>query len=109
MKMQSDWRTLVRPLVLLTVLMFFCVAPRETRASEPTNPELKKKALAGDINSQFALGSNYDFGRGVKQSWKEAAHWYEMAANEGSALAQNSLGSMFLKGEGVRTDYPRAL
>jgi TPR repeat protein len=50
-------------------------------AAEPTLDELKAKALAGDSKSQLWLGSKYDRGSGVRQNYKEAAKWYEMAAN----------------------------
>ena len=55
--------------------------------------ELIKKADAGDMNAQFAVGSAYDFGRGAPRDGDKAKKYYLMAAEQGHVEAENSLGS----------------
>ena len=43
-------------------------------------------------------------GKGVKQDYKKAFEWYEKAATQGIAEAQNNLGVMYDDGYGVRQD-----
>ena len=50
----------------------------------------------------------YGEGHGVPQDFVEEARWYRMAAEQGFALAQFSLGVMYGKGEGVPQDYVAA-
>jgi hypothetical protein len=39
----------------------------------------------------------------------EAAKWYQMAAEQGDAIAQNNLGSFYQHGLGVATNYSKAV
>ena len=43
-------------------------------------------------------------GLGFPQDYKTAAKWYTLAAEQGYANAQNSLGIMYYKGQGVLLD-----
>jgi len=45
----------------------------------------------------------------VSQDDKEAVGWFPKGAAQGNALAQNDLGSMYCKGEGVPQDYKEAV
>jgi len=47
-------------------------------------------------------------GRGVPADLKQAARWYERAANKGLAPAQFRLASLLEKGQGVKKDLSRA-
>jgi len=47
-------------------------------------------------------------GQGVVQDFKEAAKWYRLAAEQGSALAQYNLGVIYAKGRGVAQNFMRA-
>ena len=40
------------------------------------------------------LGEMYYYGLGVTQDYKKARHYYELAAAQGDAWAQNHLGSI---------------
>jgi TPR repeat protein len=51
------------------------------------------KAKAGDADAQFRVASAYDTGRGAPRDGKEAMTWYRLAADQGNAEAQNSVGS----------------
>lgn len=44
-------------------------------------------AAAGDCSAQAFLGQAYETGRGVRTNMTLAAHWYELAANQGNTLA----------------------
>ena len=44
----------------------------------------------------------YRVGEGVKQDYVEAVYWYRLAADQGFATAQDTLGVMYTKGLGVR-------
>lgn len=63
--------------------------------------ELITKADAGDVEAQFLVGNIYDTGNGAPSSSEKAKKYYLMAANQGYAEAQNSLGSIF-QGEKIR-------
>jgi len=78
-------------------------------SQEPSVTELRQRAENGDTVSQRLLGEDYDFGRGVRQSYTEAAKWYQMAADHGDATAQNNLGSFYQYGLGVATNYSKAV
>ncbi|MGA9450137.1 MAG: tetratricopeptide repeat protein, partial [Verrucomicrobiia bacterium] len=52
----------------------------------------KAKAETGDAQAQYNLGVCYDRGRGVARDHAEAVKWYQEAANQGYAEAQNALG-----------------
>lgn len=51
------------------------------------------QADQGDVQSQFLVGSAYDTGNGAQRSGEKAKKYYRMAADQGFADAQNSLGS----------------
>ncbi|MFP6905054.1 MAG: tetratricopeptide repeat protein, partial [Verrucomicrobiota bacterium] len=44
----------------------------------------------------------------VPQDNKEAIRWYRLAADQGSTMAQRSLGFMYTKGKGVPPDDVQA-
>ena len=58
------------------------------------------EAYPGELRFQFQLG------RALRQArrYAEALRWYAAAAEGGYAGAQNSLGIMYLRGEGVAQD-----
>jgi TPR repeat protein len=43
----------------------------------------------------------YMTGQGVDKNYKKAYEWYEKAAEQGDAMAQNNLGIMHENGQGV--------
>ena len=83
-------------LVLLSAV--FLTLSSITHADWFTSSETKElitKADAGDIEAQFKVGSAYDFGKGAPSSKDKAKKYYQMAAEQGYAEAQNSLGSIY--------------
>ena len=70
----------------------------------------KPLAEAGDPSAQFGLAVLYEKGGGgFEQNLDEAIKWYELAAGQGIAAAQNNLGHMYSQGMGVTKDKARAV
>lgn len=58
---------------------------------------------------QYLLGSLYACGLGVHKDPNRALYWYYRAAEQGYALAQNSLGYQFVYGNGVDQNISQAI
>ncbi|MBL4713554.1 MAG: sel1 repeat family protein, partial [Alcanivorax sp.] len=54
------------------------------------------------------IGVLYETGQGVKQNFREAFRWYEMAAKPGLPVAQCNLGQLYATGRGVKADPAKA-
>ena len=55
------------------------------------------------------MGVNYGKGYGVEQSYKKAIYWWQKAAEQGNANAQNNLGVAYHNGNGVEQDKNKAI
>jgi TPR repeat protein len=55
----------------------------------------------GDSNAQYNLARLYLDGNGVEQSSRQAARWFNLAAEKGHYQAQALLGHLLVNGEGV--------
>jgi TPR repeat protein len=66
-------------------------------------------AEANDAEAQYIIGSLYYSGRGVHQSYAEAAKWFEKSALNGYVKAQSDLGEMNYRGKGIPRDYTKAV
>ncbi len=75
--------------------------------------ELKNKAqnTVEDITGLYSwvLAECYRIGVCVSIDFKEAAHWYSIAAQKGNHDAETSYGDGFYFGYGVQQDYSRAV
>lgn len=69
---------------------------------------LRKAAAAGNPGAAYEIGIRYAEGRGVPQSFEQAAHWFGLAATHGLAPAEFHLASLYEKGLGVQKDLARA-
>jgi TPR repeat protein len=78
-------------------------------AEESELESTRMSAEQGDADAQSNLGTNYYYGTGVPQDYKEAAKWYRKSAEQGHAMAQNHLGFMYSNGEGVPQDDKEAV
>lgn len=92
--------------------LFFTIVlvafPTVTLADRTVAAEVKAliaRADAGDADAQLRVGSAYDTGSGAPRSEKKAMRYYLMAADQGNAEAQNSLGSILQ----AEKRYPEAL
>jgi uncharacterized protein len=71
--------------------------------------QLQAKAQRGSLKQEIALAAAYFTGDGVPQDPKQAAYWYQKAAESGNAEAQNQVGYFYEAGLGVPADAARAL
>lgn len=67
----------------------------------------KKLAEVHHPDAMYRIGylSHLGYGRFYPQSYKEAAIWYQKAADQGHALSQNSLALLYETGRGVGQDH----
>jgi TPR repeat protein len=47
-------------------------------------------------------------GAADRRNYAEAMKWFRKAADQGNALGEANLGSLYARGEGVRQDYAEA-
>lgn len=87
--------------------MAFC-APGHAIAIEPDIPRIQANAARGSIEQEIELAGAYFEGRGVSRDEKQAAYWYEKAANSGDPSAQQQIGFFYEAGIGVQRDPARA-
>jgi TPR repeat protein len=59
--------------------------------------------------ANWKRGADYYFGRGVAKNYAEATRLYRLAAEQGYAKGQYSLGYMYQYGLGVEKDYKEAV
>lgn len=71
-------------------------------------PVLRSAAASEDPAAEFEVARRYSEGRGVPQSFENAARWFERAADHGLAPAQFRLGCLYEKGQGIRKDLDAA-
>ncbi len=71
-------------------------------------PRIQVAAEGGSISRELELGAAYLTGRGVARDEKQAAYWYEKAANSGDPAAQEQTGYFYQAGIGVERDPARA-
>ena len=50
----------------------------------------------------------YARGQGMRENYAKAVKWYRLAANQGFANAQTSLGFMHVNGQGVPQSFAEA-
>ncbi|MCW6508244.1 hypothetical protein [Lichenifustis flavocetrariae] len=78
-------------------------APPDTGMSG-ISPGLRDLASSGNAAAQFEVAVRLSEGRGVTRDAKQAAAWFQRAAQQGLASAQYRLGSIYEKGVGVAAD-----
>lgn len=70
--------------------------------------EFLREAKLGNPHAQALPGELYHMGRGVEQSYAQAASWYHQAAARGHVAAQYILGDYDRRGLGVERDVSQA-
>ncbi|KMO33668.1 exopolysaccharide biosynthesis protein [Methylobacterium tarhaniae] len=63
----------------------------------------------GDPNAQYNLARLYLDGTGVTQDPRQAARWFNLAAEKGHPAAQALLGQLLINGQGVTVQRARGL
>jgi localization factor PodJL len=70
---------------------------------------LSQAAEKGQAVAQYRLGTLYERGQGVAADPAKAAHWYEMAANQGNRKAMHNLAVSYASGaNGGKKNMPEA-
>lgn len=67
------------------------------------------KAISGDLQAQYILGTYYSQGQGVAQNSLEAYKWFKIAAEQEHTEAQFELGICFNEGKGIKKDCKKAI
>jgi TPR repeat protein len=100
-------------LFFISLVVIVVILIRKIDASSPERKAIERfreRAKQGDADAQIYLGKVYFEGlRGVKRDSKEAAKWYRLAADQGNASAQFSLGLMYEYGRGVKQSDEEAV
>ncbi|WP_041320741.1 tetratricopeptide repeat protein [Hyphomicrobium denitrificans] len=65
---------------------------------------LRLAAANGDASAEFEVGARLAEGKGTPQNFKEAAKWYQRAADHGLVQAQYRLGTFYERGLGMKAD-----
>ena len=100
-------RLIFTPLLASRVAVVQLVA-QQIKADQRPIEDVKKKAEAGDAESQVELGLRYDTGKGMPKDQVEAASWYRKAAEQNYPAAQYILALCFQSGDGVAKDWVEA-
>ncbi len=66
---------------------------------------LMPMALQGDAEAQFQIGWMYFFGQGLPANICIATIWYDKAARQGHAMAQNKMSAAYGRRYGVLRNY----
>src|ERR1017187_1417164 len=86
---------------LLVVCVIVDYYPHTGHASVPDVQQLQVKAQKGFVAQQIELAEAYFTGEGVAQDAKQAAYWFQKAAEAGNPEAQNLVGYLYEAGVGV--------
>ena len=88
-------------------------AANEAQARKEAEEKAEKdRRKTVETEEQIIEGNDSDYSIGIKhyknQNYSEAVEWFLKAAVLGDANAQNQLGLMYEKGQGVKKDYSKA-
>jgi len=81
---------------LIVLILFFSLVKTSIANASASNEieSLITQAEGGNVLAQFKVASAYDSGVGLPRNANEALKWYLLAARNGNAESQNSLGSI---------------
>jgi TPR repeat protein len=95
---------------LLPSILLLSLGFTVTGFSEPSLAEQRAIAEQGNPGAQYTLGFLYFEGSpDVPKDLKEAAKWFQKAAENGNASAQLSLSMMYVDGLGVQKNPAEAV
>lgn len=69
---------------------------------------VRARAVRGEAQAQYELGSRYFYGQGVPQDDTQAVQWFRRAAEQGHADAQSFLAMTYRAGRGVTLNFEEA-
>ena len=96
------WKSVATSLLVVTFSVFGHAAERDPGLEAYRVNDYQSALMvwiplaeAGDAVAQFNIGHMYEFGEGVIPNHELAAKWYKLAAYQGDARAQHSLGNYY--------------
>ena len=100
--------------ITFSLLSFACVDRKTVPVDPLTDRSLETEHLLADAErgtaeDQYTLGTRYERGLGVPQSYLDAVHWYRLSAMQGYRDGQYKLCEMSERGQGLPQDYQEAL
>ena len=108
-------RVVVRHIGLVVLGLMFCliIMPNFALALEEDPSELFwamiEEARWGESEAQYAVAMMYAAGQGVEMDQKEAAMWFEKAAEEGHPHAMFKIAERYENGNGIAKDPEKAI
>src|ERR1700722_1161093 len=88
-----------------TLLLFVCVTLLVDHFARAADiPQLQAAAKDGYVPQEIELAAAYFTGNGVTQDAKQAAYWYQKAAESGDPEAAKEIGFFYQAGIGVPAD-----
>lgn len=94
--------------VIDAIIDAYAAATGRQAMSSPTESEPQHSTYPSSVVEQYELAEAYWFGQGVRRDDRQAAYWFEKAAEQGHRGAQYSAGWMHQHGRGVPQDYAKA-
>jgi len=93
--------------VLSVTFVLIAIVPMcgQSTPDQESSEVLLARANQGNAVAQLRLGVRFADGK----NYGAAAHWYQLAAEQGLAAAQFNLGTLYFQGQGVPKDYVTAL
>jgi TPR repeat protein len=70
--------------------------------------QLRHHVQKGKGWSMATLAQRYEDGKGVTQSWEQAAHYFKMGVERRNVTSMTSLGALYYNGHGVEQDVEKA-
>ena len=115
--------TAMKAFLLASSLLCSLVACSEEPGSDPSTnlstgaptsriDRLITRANQGEADAQLELAEMYTHRQsymGIIQNYAEAMRWYRLAAEQGDAQAQSSIGKLYDSGDGVPQDFTEAM
>ena len=104
--------------LLACIALSAAAALAQAPATQTTavDPALLAKAATGDATAEVQVGDAYAAGKGTPREprqlaadYKQAAAWYQKAADQGSVPAQIHLADLYRDGRGVARDMAQAV
>ena len=71
-------------------------------------PVNQQQLATSEAELLYAQGERHYLGKEIPQDYQKAFKLFEQAANRGSAIAENNLGAMYLKGLGTKKNDEQA-
>ncbi len=107
----ADSRFIASSFVMMGQYLLSGIANSSIKANPKKACELFQYAASyyGDASAQFQLGRQHLTGTGVAQDARQAARWFNLAAEKNYAPAQALLGQLIFHGNGVPKQSARGL